>query len=72
MKRFEYVISGLLVIIGLGCLTTSGSYFIGTGIDAYIMTFLQVCMWSGIPLFVVGIIYFFLIRVRKEKNDKLR
>lgn len=64
MKRIEYVIAGLLVIIGLACLTTSGSYLMGAGVDAYIMTFLQLCFWLGIPIVVVGIIYFIIIRKR--------
>ncbi|MCM3164087.1 MULTISPECIES: hypothetical protein [Bacillaceae] len=68
MKRIEYVIAGLLVIIGLACLTTSGSYLMGAGIDAYIMTFLQLCMWLGIPIVVVGVIY--LILIKFKKGDK--
>ncbi|UYG98091.1 hypothetical protein [Cytobacillus firmus] len=64
MKRIEYVIAGLLVIIGLACLTTSGSYLMGAGVDAYIMTFLQLCLLLGIPIVVIGIIYFILIRKR--------
>jgi membrane protein DedA with SNARE-associated domain len=64
MKRIEYVIAGLLVIIGLACLTTSGSYLMGAGIDAYITTFLQLCFWIGVPIIVFGISYF-IIKLRK-------
>ncbi|MFD2216522.1 hypothetical protein [Metabacillus endolithicus] len=68
MKRIEYVIASLLVIVGLACLTTSGSYLMGDGLDAYITTFLQLCMWLGIPIVVVGVIYLILIRIKKGEK----
>jgi di/tricarboxylate transporter len=65
MKRIDYVIAGVLVLIGLLCLTTSGSYLIGFSIEAYMETFLQLCMWIGIPIVVIGVIYFIILFLRK-------
>lgn len=68
MTRIEYVIAGLLVIMGLACLTTSGSYLMGGSIGAYIKTFFQLCIWLGIPIVVFSAIYF-VIRVKNSDKE---
>ncbi|MCQ6275945.1 hypothetical protein JMM81_13435 [Bacillus sp. V3B] len=71
MKRIEYVIAGLLVIIGIACLTMSGSYLMGAGIGAYSMTFLQLYFWLGISIVVVSVIYFIIIK-KGGKDDEIK
>lgn len=66
MKRIDYLIASVLILIGLTCLTASGSYLIDSSIKAYMETFFQLCMWIGVPFVGMGIIYFMIIFLRKR------
>lgn len=68
MKKIEYIIALALIIVGLGCLTMSGSYMLEQNIMAYAMTFIKICLWMGIPIAIVGIVYYFILRGRGEKE----
>jgi hypothetical protein len=57
MKRFEYVFAFLLIVIGIGCLTMSGSMMIDPSLKSYIGTLTQICLWLALPLLIVGIVY---------------
>ncbi|MCM3443360.1 MULTISPECIES: hypothetical protein [Metabacillus] len=57
MKRIEVVLSILLIAAGLICLTMSGSLMFKQGIDVYLKTFVQICLWMGIPIILVGVFY---------------
>lgn len=67
MKRFEIIFSSLLIIIGLVCLTMSGTMMLGTGIAGYLSTFIQICLWMGIPLVLTGLLYW---RYKKKEVRK--
>ena len=72
MKRYEYAIAGLLVLVGLACLATSGSYLMGFSLDAYVKNFLLLCVWLGIPIVIFGILYRIVIKVKKEKINEFK
>lgn len=65
--RFETVLASLLVLSGLACLAMSGTFFSGINAEQYIRTFIQVCIWMGIPILISGIVYF--IFIRRKKGD---
>lgn len=65
MKRIEVVLSICLIAAGLICLTMSGSLMFEQGMDNYVKTFVQVCMWMGIPIILVGLFYLFYRKKRK-------
>ncbi|HEY8435947.1 hypothetical protein [Parageobacillus thermoglucosidasius] len=61
MRRIEWLISLILVAAGLTCLTVSGTLLMNPdSIHSYLHTLLQICMWSGIPFFVAGLVYFII------------
>ncbi|ASK61335.1 hypothetical protein CFK37_03680 [Virgibacillus phasianinus] len=69
MKKFEWLIAAALVIIGLNCLTVSATtMWEYHSINSYLKTFAHLCLWMGLPVLVVGIIY--IIFLLKKRNDK--
>jgi hypothetical protein len=65
MKKIEYLLAILLILIGLGCHTASITLTTGKGWEVYLKHFFELCMFMGIPVLVIGIIYFFIITKRK-------
>jgi hypothetical protein len=68
MRKIEYLIALILVVLGLACLTMSGSYLLEQNIAVYAMTFLKICLWIGIPIVIIGFVYFFIIK--RTKGEK--
>jgi uncharacterized membrane protein len=70
MKKIEWLMVALLIIIGLSCLTISGTTMVGTeSIKFYLATLIQICLWMILPLLIVGIIYFINIRKKGKSNN---
>ncbi|MFA7746158.1 hypothetical protein [Salinicoccus roseus] len=68
MKKIEWLIVVLLIAIGIMCLTASGTMMWGTGsIESYLKTFLEICLWMGLPILIIGIVYFVILKKRKNK-----
>jgi hypothetical protein len=68
MRKIEYLIALTLVVLGLACLTMSGSYLLEQNIAVYAMTFLKICLWIGIPIVIVGFVYFFIVKRRRGEK----
>ncbi|MDK8642994.1 MULTISPECIES: hypothetical protein [Niallia] len=67
MKRLDWIIALFLVVIGLTCLTMSATWMMDTGsIRSYFTNFLQICLWIGIPILIVGVIYYVMKRKRRD------
>lgn len=65
MKWTEWMLALGLVIIGLSCLTVSGTWMLNPdSIRPYLNTFLQICLWIGIPV-IIGIIIYLFLKGRK-------
>lgn len=64
MKKIEWLIAGLLIGAGVMCLTASASTM-GGSMEGVLRTFLQVCIWMGLPLLVIGVIYFIFLKSKK-------
>ncbi|WP_088051902.1 hypothetical protein [Virgibacillus dakarensis] len=68
MKKIEWLIAALLIAAGLICLTVSATTIWGTeSIVSYFKTFVQLCLWTGLPFLIIGIVYFILLLKRKDK-----
>ncbi|RLQ92800.1 hypothetical protein [Planomicrobium sp. Y74] len=65
MRGIEVFLVVLLVVIGILCLTMSGTLMLETGMTVFLTTFFQVCLWMGIPLILTGIIYWRYTRKRR-------
>jgi hypothetical protein len=65
MRWMEWAIALSMIIIGLSCLTVSGTWMLNPdSIRPYLNTFLQICLWIGIPV-LLAIIVYFVFKVRK-------
>ncbi|WP_408011507.1 hypothetical protein ACJROX_15205 [Pseudalkalibacillus sp. A8] len=71
MKAREWFLATFIILIGIICLTISGTHKLGSeSIHSYVMTFVNLCMWIGLPLLIVGFIYLFLLIREKKKGTK--
>jgi len=61
----EVVLSISLIAAGLICLTMSGSILFEQEIAVYLKTFIQICLWMGIPIILVGLFYLFYRKKRR-------
>lgn len=68
MKKIEWLIAAVFVIMGLTCFTVSATTMWGEeSIGSYLNTFVHVCLWMGLPVLIVGIIYIIFLKKRNEK-----
>lgn len=68
MKKIEWLIVGLLIAMGLMCLTVSATTMWGTeSVESYLTTFLQLCLWLVLPILILVIVYFLFLRKKKDK-----
>ncbi|ANU23387.1 hypothetical protein [Planococcus donghaensis] len=65
MKKIEVFLAVMLVVIGIFCLTMSGTLMLETGLTVFLTTFVQVCLWMGVPLVLTAIIYWQYARKRR-------
>lgn len=65
MSKIESFLAGFLIVIGLVCLTMSGTLMAEVGITDYLKTFVQICLWMGIPLVLTGMLYWQYARKRR-------
>jgi hypothetical protein len=67
MKRIEWLIVLLLIIIGLSCLTMSATSMMNPdSIRDYLTTLLKICLWTAIPAVAGGILY---LVIKRKKRD---
>jgi heme/copper-type cytochrome/quinol oxidase subunit 2 len=72
MRKIEWLIAILLIVIGLGCLTISATTMLeAETLETYLSTFIQLCLWMGIPILVIGIIYVILKKRRSKSTDQI-
>lgn len=65
MKRIEIILAGLLIVVGIVCLTMSGTLMLETELAVYLTTLVQICLWMGIPLILTGLLYWRYTRKRR-------
>lgn len=74
MKRVEWVIASIFIVLGLHCLVTACTLLPGTAegsSSAYFSFLLQICFWMGIPIFGGIIIYMVIMIIKKQKGKVL-
>lgn len=64
MKNIEIVIAGTLIVAGLLCLSMAPSAMMGSH-TPFIHSLLTVCLWTAIPLVVIGLLYVLFLRKKK-------
>lgn len=70
MKKIEYLIALALIFLGIACLTMSGTYMLDQNITVYAMTILKICLWIGIPIVIIGVLYLVFVKRKKGENSK--
>ncbi|AQQ53239.1 hypothetical protein [Planococcus lenghuensis] len=65
MTKIEFTVAALLIVAGLLCLAASGSWLFNPGALELLKTFIQVCLWMGIPLVLTGGLYWWFKKKRR-------
>ncbi|WP_059106217.1 hypothetical protein [Shouchella shacheensis] len=68
MKRRDWMIASVLIILGLHCLVMSGMISASADVPSYLHLLLRICFWMGVPLFVGAIIYVLFLQMKKRKG----
>ncbi|MEW9502805.1 hypothetical protein [Jeotgalibacillus marinus] len=68
MKRLDWVIVLLLLVVGLSCLTMSAMMYTDST-RSYFTNFLQICLWIGLPAVGGGLIYYVIKGTRKRRDS---
>lgn len=67
MKKIEWLLVVSLIIVGLACLTVSGTTMWGNeSIKSYLTTLMQICFWTGLPGVIIGVLYVIILMGRKK------
>ncbi|MET3506419.1 hypothetical protein ABMB67_002509 [Halalkalibacter oceani] len=68
MRGKEWIIVILLVSVGLCCWTMSATWMSHPqSIKHYSVNFLQICLWTGIPVVIAGVIYLIITLKNRMK-----
>ncbi|WP_336788507.1 hypothetical protein [Paenibacillus sp. MMO-177] len=69
MKRLDWFIAISLVAIGLSCLTMSATSIMRPdSFHVYLSMLMGICLWTGIPILIAGIVYMIFKRKRGRKK----
>lgn len=69
MKKIEWLLAVLLIVIGLACLTVPSVTVWGDGtIKTYVTTLMQICFWTGLPGLIIGVLYVIILMGRKKSK----
>lgn len=69
MKRIEWVVVFLLIIIGVSCLTMSATAMNPVSTPMYLGNFMRICMWIGMPAMIAALSYLLFKWVKGNKDD---
>jgi hypothetical protein len=68
MKITDWIMAFSLVVIGISCLTMSGTVMLNPeSVAAYFNTLVRICFWIGIPIVLAAIVYMILKLKGKRK-----
>lgn len=66
MRRVDWLIVAILIVIGLSCLTMSATWMTDhDSMSVYLHNFLRICLWSGVPALIAAVIFIFMKNGRK-------
>ncbi|RKQ18305.1 hypothetical protein D8M05_02590 [Oceanobacillus bengalensis] len=66
MKKIEWFLAVILIVIGLVCLTICATMWGSGSIRYYVTTFMHICFWIGFPGLVIGALYVIILIGRKK------
>ncbi|WP_088008784.1 hypothetical protein [Indiicoccus explosivorum] len=66
MKKAETAAAVFLIAAGVLCLTMSAGWFIEPQFTAVMATFMQVCLWMGLPIAAAGTLYWHIKQSRRQ------
>ncbi|MEW9668058.1 hypothetical protein [Ammoniphilus sp. 3BR4] len=66
MRHLEWLIAGILIILGLLCLSMAPTAMMGSSMGAFFHSLISVCLWTAIPLLLFGGFYLFYIRKKNQ------
>lgn len=67
MKKIEWFLAVTLIIIGLACLTFCATLWSDGSFKDYLKTFMHICLWTGLPGLMIGVLYVMILMGRKNK-----
>lgn len=65
MRHLEWLIAGILIVLGLLCLSMAPTAMMGSSMGGFFDSLISVCLWTAVPLLLLGSFYWFYI---KKKN----
>ncbi|RSL29826.1 hypothetical protein D7Z54_29190 [Salibacterium salarium] len=69
MKRVEWVIASIFIVMGLHCLVTAGTLLSGAvESSSYFSLLLRICFWMGAPILGGFMIYIITMIIKKQKG----
>lgn len=69
MKRMDWIIAISFILAGLTCLFMSMSFIEHSeSLHVFIMKVVNYCLWIGIPLVIIGLIYMWLKDHNRRKG----
>lgn len=69
MKKSDWLIALFLMGLGLMCMTISATSFMERPSASFLKTLLTICLWIGLPLFLLGSGYY-LIQSKLNRRFK--
>lgn len=67
MNRSDWLLSIAFILVGLACFAMSTIYVSHpNALYVYISKAINLCIWIGVPLMIVGLVYLFI----KKKSNK--
>lgn len=69
MKKSDWLIAIVLMGLGILCMTISATSFLERPSASFLRTLLTICLWVGLPLFILGSGYYV---IRSKLNRKSR
>lgn len=64
MRKGDWLFALLMMAFGLVCLTVSATSLLERPFDSYVRTLLTLCLWVGVPLLLLVVIYLLISRRR--------
>lgn len=72
MRKREWLLAGLLIVLGIHCFVMPGFILTGTiNVHAYAAQIVHICLWIGAPIILTGLIYMFWKKRKDNKGEQL-
>ncbi|EZH64190.1 hypothetical protein DH09_00180 (plasmid) [Bacillaceae bacterium JMAK1] len=69
MKRKDWLVPSILILLGIHCLVMSGIVSSTTS-NSYLNLLIQICIWMSVPLLIGTLIYIILKIVNRKSKSR--